>query len=189
MAEFKAKNLTYDKSQPAFLQRLRAEFGGERNNVQFERPNKPRLQIGDAEEDGPTIVDDSGEGVSKEEYERMLKGEEEDVKGAGPNPKDSAVQEDIEDMRDEEDRVGVGDARVSRQKVAAEIGNAKKRKVGKVVGSDAGEKVEEGDAVQTKQEQHHNDIKKPTSATHEAGKAPKKKAKKIKLSFDDAGEG
>ncbi|RMZ79873.1 hypothetical protein DV737_g3224, partial [Chaetothyriales sp. CBS 132003] len=161
MGDFKAKNLTYDKSQPAFLQRLRAEFGGERNNVQFERPNKPRLQIGDAAEDGPTIVDESGEGVSKEEYERMLRGEEEDAKGAGPDPRDGAGQEDTED---------------------AQIGNAKKRKVGKVVGSEAEE-------VQMKRGQGHGDTEKSTSATRDAGKAPKKRAKKIKLSFDDAAGG
>ena len=176
MSGFKAKDLTYDKSQPAFLQRLRAEYSGDRNNVQFARPNKSRLKTGEAEEDDPTIVDETGEGVSKEDYEEMLRREKE-----GDT---SAPQADASDAAGRKSRV---EARNHAQEGAREmqqvaaVGGGKKRKVGKIVGEGV-DNVEATGPEDTRTEITRDDSKKAT--TVESTK-PKKKAKKVKLSFDE----
>ena len=72
---FNAKNLSYNKEDPSFLRKLKAEHGGDRSNVQIARPKKDRLKTGDDDEDEPTMVDEHGENLGKEEWEKMLKDE------------------------------------------------------------------------------------------------------------------
>ena len=179
MSDFKAKNLTYDKSQPAFLQRLRAEYSGDRNNVQFARPNKSRLKTGDAEEDDPTIVDEEGEGVSKEDYEEMLRREKE---GEAVYDKEDEARKLTQ--KDTAEGEGEGEQVREKQKIA-EVGGGKKRKAGKVVGDfDEGDELHKvGDVAA---EQKPNDDKK--KAASENMSKSKKKAKKVKLSFDEPGD-
>src|SRR3978361_481851 len=76
---FNAKNLQYDKREPAFLRKLKGEFGGldGRHNVQIARPKKDRLKTGDDDEDEPVIVDELGERIEKAEFERRVKGGDE----------------------------------------------------------------------------------------------------------------
>src|SRR3978361_1484798 len=76
---FNAKNLQYDKREPAFLRKLKGEFGGldGRHNVQIARPKKDRLKTGDDDEDEPVILDEQGERIEKEEVDRRLKGGDE----------------------------------------------------------------------------------------------------------------
>ncbi|KAF2863177.1 hypothetical protein K470DRAFT_141093 [Piedraia hortae CBS 480.64] len=64
----KAKDVAYDHSLPPFLQRLHA--GGK-----YE-PAVPRAKrhTDPLEDDGPTVVDESGEVVNKQEYERLFQG-------------------------------------------------------------------------------------------------------------------
>ena len=179
MSDFKAKNLTYDKTQPAFLQRLKAEYAGDRNNVQFARPNKSRLKTGDADEDEPTIVDEAGEGVSKEEYEGMLKrengGEADAVEGVGVGKDDDKESQEVVNRK--------GQAR-DKQKVA-EVGVGKKRKAAKVVGN--GDEVNNySETATSAKESKQEDAKK--ELVSETSSKPKKKSKRIKLSFDDPGD-
>lgn len=70
---FNAKNLHYEKQEPAFLRRLKAENTTERHNISVARPRKPRLAT--EVDDGPIIVDEQGENVTEKEYQDLLRGE------------------------------------------------------------------------------------------------------------------
>ncbi|KAG9791575.1 hypothetical protein ABEF93_001884 [Exophiala dermatitidis] len=180
---FNAKNLSYNKQEPAFLRKLKGEFGGldGRHNVQIARPKKDRLKTGD-DDDDPVILDEQGERVEKEEFERRMR-EGDEVKESTPTETGEAKVEGESGT----------DAERERQKVT-EIGSStalKKRKVGKVVGAedegepdlDGNETHEPPKKAQTAQKKvedgESTNTKKPGSG------AAKKKAKKIKLSFDD----
>ena len=173
----KAKDLTYNKEQPAFLQRLRAQHGGDRSNVQFARPKKDRLKTGDADEDEPTIVDEEGETVAKAEWEERVKTEhdrrEADVTVRG---------EDLDNDGRQSETIDTAEAAREKQQVAG-IGTGKKRKAAKVFADDFdGEKERTADqAIATRT---NNDTK-VTSTSQEPNVKPKKKGKKIKLSFDE----
>jgi hypothetical protein len=169
------EKLAYTKQEPAFLRRLRSQHGGPRNNVQFARPNKARLKTGDDDgEDDPVIVDEAGEDVSRDEWERRVNaGDDEgsgDVEGEGLGELGgrSAVE-----------------AETKTQKVA-EIGGVKKRKVAKVVGEGeedgelSGSKGREEDRLEGDGGQDATGKKDGSKSTKS-----KKKAKKIKLSFDE----
>ena len=170
------EQLEFTKQEPVFLRKLREQYGGPRNNAQAPRPQKSRLRTGDDDEDDPVIVDEEGTDVAKAEWEGMLKREKEGEGG------DSAVGDGVADEKEIE---VVKDDAAKEGQCGAEIGATKKRKVGKVVGED-----EAG-----RDEGSKTDVKPSTSSTKDSasaatnnGTAPaktKKKAKKIKLSFDD----
>ncbi|KAK5232795.1 hypothetical protein LTR47_006022 [Exophiala xenobiotica] len=166
---FKAKDLEYDKHEPAFLRKLRGE-----------------LKTGDGDEDEPVILDESGQIVEKSEFERRLKGD------AADNQQQPGVEESLKDES------GVGgeqqeQQQSERQKVT-EIGSlahVKKRKAGKVVVDD-----EQDEAVDEKAASSSGGKNETSITTYDSGgikdkdtkrkDPPKKKGKKIKLSFDDA---
>ncbi len=174
---FNAKNLHYDKNEPSFLRKLKGEFGNldGRHNVQIARPKKDRLKTGDDDEDEPVIIDESGETIEKTEFERRVKGDEEKAADGAEGGEEVAAVD--------------GSKESERQKVA-EIGassGAKKRKVVKVVG-DVDDQVDDlSGKIPTQQ--------RPTGASKEKtdkvapdkkdAASSKKKAKKIKLSFDE----
>ena len=166
MAEpkFRSKDLHYEKTEPAFLQRLRAEHGGERQNVQFARAKKDRLGTGDGEDDGPTIVDEGGESVSKEEYEAMAKGE--GTNGEEARSKVEVARQDYIDAQ--------GDEEVKQQQKFAEVGALKKRKQIKVIG-DQKDAAKEDDVPDSKEKLEGKS--KPKNAAS--------RKKRVKLSFDD----
>ena len=176
---FNSKNLHYDKQEPSFLRKLKGQFGeGDgRHNVQIARPKRDRLKTAD-DDDDPLIVDEQGETVEKEEYERRLKGEdpEELRDGISATVTEGSVFKAAEDAGQHE-----------RQKLS-EIGgiSTKKRKVGKIVGVE--EEVEDqkssaaksaGTGVDQPQKSSNKMVVKDSTASK------KKKAKKIKLSFDE----
>jgi Domain of unknown function (DUF4604) len=74
---FNAKNLHYEKQEPAFLRRLRSENTSDRHQVSTARPRNPRLENGD--DDEPTIVDEQGETVTQKEYQQLIHGKSEDA--------------------------------------------------------------------------------------------------------------
>jgi len=175
---FNSKNLHYEKQEPAFLRRLRGEHGSDRQNVQFARPNKSRLKTGD-EDDAPTMVDEEGENVSKEEYERMMKEKEKEEVG-----KEDKVGEDAgvgqkkgsEEVREDDE----GKLRGEKKQIVVEAGaGTKKRKAVKVVGEE--ERMGDGLVLQGSKAQRE----KETDAVPVKQAGTKKKAKKIKLSFDE----
>ena len=172
MSAFNAKNLEYNREEPSFLRKLKAEHGGDRSNVQFARPKKDRLKTGDDGEDEPTIVDEHGESLGKGEWEEMLKKEKEAAREGGK-----------EQEGDEHDgRVVNGEARkdegAREKQQMAEIGANKKRKVVRVIGE---ETATDGKNEDPKGNEKPNE--KPAAST------TKKKTKKVKLSFDDPNDG
>ncbi|KAF2103476.1 hypothetical protein NA57DRAFT_72451 [Rhizodiscina lignyota] len=156
---FKAKDLSYEAKEPAFLRRLRGEVAGsgdsDRHERQIARPK--RLKKDDEEDDGPTyVIEESGDTVSKADYEAMLAKDEE-----GPDADETSKGPDGE----------AADAKEKSKQQVAEAGQGmKKRKVGKVIGTAEEDDGSPGD-----------DKKEPAK---KMAKKPRKKTK-IKLSFED----
>jgi hypothetical protein len=172
---FKSKNLQYERSEPAFLRRIRGELVGatddpdsQTNSVTL--PKKPRrLELGDDE--SPTyVLEDSGETVTKEMFEKMIaenkKGEDgSQVADAEGNQQGNGAQSE-----------GNGNANQHKQQVAKIGALSKKRKMAKIVreGSDSDEAAEE---KSNRKDSSKRNIQKA-----------KKKVKQVKLTFDDDDE-
>ncbi|EKV05741.1 ribosome assembly protein 1 [Penicillium digitatum] len=148
----------YDAKQPAFLQKLRGQYGD--NTGRLERPalRPTRLKVNnDDDDDEPTYIDeDSNEVISKEEYKAMVgeSGPKEEGE-AGDSAMDNSTGDHVKSQTE---------ASISKQNNLTEIGGQRKRKQAKVVGEDKAEAKE----VQPK-----------------AASKKSKKPKKIKLSFDE----
>ncbi|PYH40200.1 DUF4604 domain-containing protein [Aspergillus saccharolyticus JOP 1030-1] len=164
---FKSKNLAYEAKEPAFLQRLRNQYGD--NSGRLERPvaraRKPREEHDD---DGPTYVDEeSNDIISKEEYEALVRGNKSTEDGDHPE-KDQDKFAEPAGEGSKSGAEGEAEASVSKQNIA-EIGGPRKRKQAKVIGEDA----------PAAESEEKTNTKKKDSGVRKA------KQKKIKLSFDD----
>lgn len=168
--KIKSKDLSYSSDLPPFLQRLHDQKAGrgDTDKHEFQTPRPKRTNNPD-EDDGPTIVDESGEHVTKEDFQNLGAAEtvgssvtgdlaSEDPKGSG------ALQSHEADGRKGKETVTDGTA-------------VKKRKVGKVVGEDDAA-AEERDGEKDKDE----------GGAKKVVKKAKKKAK-VKLAFEDGDEG
>ncbi|KAF1951259.1 hypothetical protein CC80DRAFT_496281 [Byssothecium circinans] len=153
---FKSKDLHFEISQPAFLQRLRGQLAGD-DSGRHERPiqRSKRLKKDD-EEDAPTyVMEETNDSLTKAEYEAMLASkdkEDEDATQDGEKSKDATTE-------------------TKKDNIADGGKSTKKRKVAKVIGEE-GEKKQDGD-------------EKGKTAEKKAIKKPKKRGKTIKLSFGD----
>ncbi|TKA23538.1 hypothetical protein B0A50_07116 [Salinomyces thailandicus] len=170
--KIKSKDLAYDSALPPFLQRLRDQNVGrdtDRHEREIARPR--RAKQAEEEEDGPTVVDEKGEVLGREQVDEMGKdGRSESSVGGnvtgtleeGGIAASGALPDETAGTKTQEAAVGVG----------------KKRKAVKVVGEEnargAGEGVDEKTTDETEE--------KPS-------KKMKKKAKPIKLAFNDDDEG
>ncbi|KAL5363362.1 hypothetical protein BJX96DRAFT_118051 [Aspergillus floccosus] len=162
---FKAKNLSYDAKEPAFLQRLRNQYGNNTGRLErpMTRPRKPK--DANVDDDEPTYVDEeTNEVISKEEYEALVRASDQSEEKPKEGPAEdgespSRVNKDGKPTTEKE-------APVSKQAIA-EIGGPKKRKQAKVVGDD--HPTEESEDLPRK----------------DAGSRKPKQKKKIKLSFDE----
>lgn len=126
------------------------------------RPRKAK-DPKDEEDDEPIYVDEeSNEVISKEEYKALVKGD---------GPEDDPVDKDASTADDQDKLKPQSGTATSKQSNLTEIGGQKKRKQVKVVGEDSKPESEE---TQPKEAQPK------TAATRKP-----KKAKKIKLSFDE----
>ncbi|KAF1939715.1 hypothetical protein EJ02DRAFT_252334 [Clathrospora elynae] len=157
---FKAKDLQFDDSQPAFLQRLRGQLMSG-DSARHEQPiaRNKRMQKDDEEEDAPTyVMEETNDLLTKEEYAAFVSG------------KDSKKGEDGK----AQPKDGASEATTKPKDKITEVGaNAKKRKAPKVIGDD--------------QEQNNETSAKKTDAR--VVKKSKKKAKAVKLTFGDEDEG
>ncbi|RAL14554.1 DUF4604 domain-containing protein [Aspergillus homomorphus CBS 101889] len=160
---FKSKDLAYEAKEPAFLQRLRNQYGD--NSGRLERPvARPRKPREEHDDDGPTYVDEeSNDIISKEEYEALVRGDKPTEDDDRPDQNQDKVTGPISEGSKPATE---SEASASKQNIA-EIGGPRKRKQAKVVGEDAPAAESE-------------DTKKRDSGARK----PKQK-KKIKLSFDD----
>ncbi|PGH27672.1 hypothetical protein AJ80_00687 [Polytolypa hystricis UAMH7299] len=168
---FKAKNLSYERNEPAFLRKLRGQYGEGDRAPQQRRPVKPKSHDDD---DEPTYVDEeSNEIISKEEYKALLEGGE-----GGPTGEQNEGEEGKREGEDGEDKLSPENAKA---KAAVEletarpvqqfgqIGGAKKRKQGRIVG-ESGQEEQREPPEQTE--------------TNRTANKPKKK-RKIKLTFEE----
>ena len=154
MSKLQAKNLHYDSTLPPFLARLQANKS-DRNEFQAARPKKARNAEDDAEDEPVYFDEDTGDTLTKSEWEKR---DAEEVKAGNVGG-------------DGEKGIGEEGAKEVKEKVAV-IGTSKKRKAGKVVGGDG----EEADIAVS--------AAKKTEGKKPDKKAPKK-GKKVKLSFGD----
>lgn len=154
-----------DAKQPAFLQRLRGEYGDTSGRLERPAVRSTRLKVkNDGDDDEPLYIDEeSNEVISKEEYHTLVGGDE--LKGDEDSAaKDKSIHPDDKPQ-----------AETNKQRNLTEVGAQRKRKQAKVVGEEKtegedkteGENKTEGEKVQPK----------PSKKS--------KKAKKIKLSFDE----
>lgn len=166
--KIKSKDLSYDSSLPPFLQRLHDKNAGRGDTSRHERaiarPKKPKYPNDD---DGPTVVDESGETLSKEEFEKLSKPQEpgiedsENVKGEVDPAAEPKASGALPDMKTSDNAVTDGTA-------------TKKRKVAKATCQDDEESAKaEGEAEK---------------GTNKPVKKAKKKSKPVKLAFDEEEE-
>ncbi|KAJ5635975.1 uncharacterized protein N7484_009288 [Penicillium longicatenatum] len=150
----------YEAQEPAFLQRLRGQYGGDTSG-RLERPaarNRKVKDPKDEEDDEPVYVDEeSNEVITKEEYKALV----EPPKDNATNTEDPSTAEEYKKPTEP----------IAKQSNLTEVGGQRKRKQAKVVGEE-NKPESEAPVAQEKQEK----LEKP--------KKPKK-AKKIKLSFDE----
>ena len=169
---FKSKNLQYERNEPAFLRRIRGELVGstddQTNSVPL--PKKPkRLELGD--DDGPTyVLEDSGETVTKEAFEKMIAKNEEGEDG--PVVTDAEAKQQGNDAQNEKN-----DNMNRDKKQVAKIGAvSKKRKMVKIVSEDP-DSDEGAEGTPSSKFSSKRNVQKA-----------KKKAKQVKLTFDDDNE-
>lgn len=172
VAMSKAKGLEFDRSQPAFLRRLRGEIGGQTDDPDrhvdaVARPKRPKRLDAD-EDDGPTyVMEDSSATLTKDEYEALLK--------------EQAKETASVSKTDEGASAAKGDRNGKATQKLGSIGAAKKRKVAKVVGGE-----DEGSADDAKTAITMEAI--VTTMKSDKKKLPKKKKAKVKINFDNGEE-
>ncbi|PVI01063.1 hypothetical protein DM02DRAFT_591748 [Periconia macrospinosa] len=122
---FKAKDLHFDDTQPAFLQRIRGQLAGDgsgRHEVPIPRNKKEKV---DDEEDAPTyVMEETNDSLTKAEYEALVAG------------KDAENEKSANDPEQAKDKAPT----VAKKDNIAEVGKVtKKRKVAKVIGDEGDE--------------------------------------------------
>ncbi|KAK4505728.1 hypothetical protein PRZ48_003693 [Zasmidium cellare] len=167
--KIKSKDLSYDSSLPPFLQRLRDQNAGRGDTDRHERAiARPKKSKDPNEDDGPTVVDESGETLSKDEVEKLTKQPEPGI-------------EDTENVKGEIDPATepkASGALPDTKKNVTDGATTKKRKVAKAIGEDDDD---EEVATEKPKDGAENGVTKSV-------KKAKKKAKPVKLAFDDEEE-
>lgn len=157
-----------EAKEPAFLQKLRGHYGD--TSGRLERPSaRPRKlkDKNDEDDDAPVYVDEeSSEVISKAEYEALV--------GGGTDKKDNEASTKGSPTENEQASAqSRTETSTAKQRNLTEVGGTRKRKQAKIVGEDEdkekSEEKQEADAAQPKA----------------AAPRKSKKAKKIKLSFDE----
>lgn len=157
-----------EAKEPAFLQKLRGHYGD--TSGRLERPSaRPRKlkDKNDEDDDAPVYVDEeSNEVISKAEYEALV--------GGGIDQKDNeAPTKDTPTENEQASAQSQTETSTGKQSNLTEVGGPRKRKQAKIVG--------ENEDKENSEEKQEADEAQPKAA------APRKskKAKKIKLSFDE----
>lgn len=155
-----------ESNEPAFLRKLRSEYGGA-DSARHERPlARPRKHVKDDEDDQPTfVVEGSQDTLSKAEYEALMEVAS-DEKHDG-NEAVSDRQPGAEDEKPRDNSTEIPDNATPAKQQSASIGASNKRRFAKIVGDE-----DEGIA-KSQEEDSARTTKKPKI----------KKGKKVKLSF------
>lgn len=163
MSKIKSKDLNYDRSLPPFLQRLHDQKAGHGDIDRHAQPIARAKRAKDPQEsEGPTVVDESGETVSTEEYEKLKK-------AASESAHDTSSIKEANDSAGERRMSGTPLASATiRSDSKVTNGTAqKKRKAVKAIGG-------QDDA----EDEHH------APSGKKVVKKAKKKAQPVKLAFD-----
>ncbi|CAN9123016.1 hypothetical protein CC77DRAFT_1023235 [Alternaria alternata] len=161
MSNFKAKDLHFDNSQPAFLQRLRGQLtSGDTARHEHPIARNKRMKKDDDEDDAPTyVMEETNQSLSKEEYDAL-------VSGKDGKEGEETVTDEVGEKKDNDSKSQ------SKDKIAEVGANAKKRKAAKIISEDQSESKGEEETA----------VKKPDA---KPAKKPKKKAKAVKLTFGE----
>ena len=158
-----------ESREPGFLRKLKSEYGGG-NSARHERPlARPRkAKIDENDDEEPTYVDEeSHDTLSRQQYEAMLQSKDGMIK-KGDTATDPGVIDEESTVPSKTTTSSLGEVAPPKMELVAAIGTTGKRRIGKVVGeSVAADETRVGET------------------TPVGPKKPAKKAKKIKLSFDD----
>jgi hypothetical protein len=168
----KPKGLEFDRTQPAFLQRLRGEISGQvddpdRHVNPVARPKGPK-RLEAEEDDGPTyVMEDTNATLTKEEYEALVREDAKEANGESATP---------------DEKSGTSDEKPKTTKKVPSIGATKKRKAAKIIGG-----AEEDDQAEheTPLGKAIEEIKGKGESTRKKPPPPKKKKAKVKLNFGD----
>ncbi len=157
-----------EAKEPAFLQKLRGHYGD--TSGRLERPSaRPRKlkDKNDEDDDAPVYVDEeSNEVISKAEYEALV--------GGGTDQKDNeASTKDTPTENDQASAQSQTETSTAKQSNLTEVGGPRKRKQAKILG-------ENEDKEKSEEKQEANQTQPKAAVPRKS-----KKAKKIKLSFDE----
>lgn len=186
------KNLQYDQTLPPFLARLRNQHnaaigdGPDPLLATHRRAAKPRDQA-DIDEDAPVILDEEGNVVAAGTMHVGMDG----------TVTKTAKGDEAEVGEGQKGEGGGGEEKEKEGTDGGMIGglSKRKRKVGKVIGADDGDKEDENKTTTpaTKSKRNGEDKSKKIDIIEDKAKngaaKGKKKAKKIKLSFGDGDDG
>ncbi|KAI0844530.1 hypothetical protein F5Y00DRAFT_266451 [Daldinia vernicosa] len=173
-----SKNLAYSSDLPPFLAKLRGQHQQQRDSdtpdpilAARRRAARPRSASEEAE-DAPLVVDEAGNTVT------LPSGADADV----PADDDAGGRNDT----------GADNAKEREREKIASIGAGKKRKVGRVIGgTEEDEEQKPFKNIKGREKEESSSAKnsdKPAVDAKSGTKQTKKKAKKIKLSFNDDGD-
>lgn len=168
-----SKNLSYSSSLPPFLAALRAQASGASGPdpiLSAQRRGGKKRSSSEEAEDAPLIVDEEGNAVDD------LKVNKDGTVEELPNGSNGGTKD--EDAETAQSKTNKSEPETAK----ASIGG-RKRKVGKVIGENAENSEPETSATGKKMEPVKKDQK--DAEQQAANRKPKKKAKKIKLSFDE----
>lgn len=164
-----------DPKEPAFLRRLRGEYGdgdSARHERPLARPKKHRISDDD---DEPTYVDGISQNVvSKADYDALmnpkrLEKEEERSSSTSPNQRNLQIEKHATIGNDH------SDPEVPPSQLEAKIGGNSKKRLAKIVGDDG----------KSAQGMSNGNLPVVDSGSTSKSRKKEKKAKKIKLSFDE----
>ncbi|KAI9831348.1 MAG: hypothetical protein M1819_005122 [Sarea resinae] len=167
---FNAKNLSYEKKEPSFLQKLKRDYAGSDSHRHQIPIARPRRQRDDDIDDEPVYVEEeSNDTISKAEYDALLRQSAQKVS----TERDHEPGEEQETTSHSEVAGAMLEAEEApqiRQKITEVGAGSRKRKAPKVITED--------------------DREPSISNTSKPGKKKKSQKKSVKLSFgDDAEEG
>ncbi|KAI4279309.1 MAG: hypothetical protein LQ337_000340 [Flavoplaca oasis] len=171
---FIAKNLTYESRDPSFLRKLKGEFGTT-DAVRQQRPQARPKRLRNTQEDDddlPIYVNDQdpSEILSKAEYDALLEAPSTEQQPLKEAPPDVDRQTSKATGARPTSSAGVRTEHESAVKErSAGIGGCSKKRAAKIVGDDA----------------LSDEAQNSMSEAHVVKKSAPKRAKKMKLSFED----
>ena len=177
--KFNSKNFSYDAKPPPFLATLQAQVAGHAGPDPItsarRRPGKKRSDSEEAE-DAPLVVDENGNAVGVQVDKDGVVTEAPSKPGdAGTKDTDAATKDGATTTTGAEKRET--DAKAS-------IGG-RKRKGGRVIGGGDEEEAAEEAAPEKSASKKKDAGEDKAGETKSGDKKPKKKVRKIKLSFDE----